>query len=124
MIRVDHINIATENLAETRAFFIDVLGLEEGPRPDFNFPGHWLYGGGRPIVHLQQAKRAVAPSRGSALNHAAFEVADLGPFAAKLDQRGIAYRTYQLPGAPMRQLFFEDPNGVMLELNAPAAASS
>ena len=68
MIRlIDHVNIATEKLQETRDFFVEVLGLEEGWRPEaFGFQGHWLYAGGRPIVHLQQAKGPVVTSRESA----------------------------------------------------------
>lgn len=120
MIRViDHVNIATENLAQTRDFFVDVLGLEEGPRPDFGFPGYWLYAGGRAIVHLQQAKGPVVASRESALNHAAFEVSDLDAVAARLKARGVAYQSFAPPGGQVRQLFLEDPNGVFVELNSP-----
>jgi catechol 2,3-dioxygenase-like lactoylglutathione lyase family enzyme len=119
MIRViDHINIATEKLAQTRDFFVEVLGFEEGPRPDFGVPGYWLYAGGRAIVHLQLARGPVSASRESALNHAAFEVSDLDALAARLDKRGVAYRMNQSPGAPVRQIFLEDPNGVLLELNS------
>jgi catechol 2,3-dioxygenase-like lactoylglutathione lyase family enzyme len=119
MIRViDHVNIATEKLAETRDFFVDALGLEDGPRPNVNIEGHWLYANGRAIVHLQRAKGPVAPSRDSALNHAAFEVADLDAVAARLDARGVAYRKFDIADAPVRQLILEDPNGVMVELNA------
>ena len=78
MIRlIDHVNIATPDLKTTRDFFVDVLGLEEGARPDFGLPGYWLYAGGRAIVHLQLANGRVVPSQQSALNHSAFEVADL-----------------------------------------------
>jgi catechol 2,3-dioxygenase-like lactoylglutathione lyase family enzyme len=120
MIRlVDHINIATDNLAETRAFFVDLLGLEEGPRPDFGVEGYWLYAAGRPIVHLQRARGPAGPSSVSALNHAAFEVGDLDAMAARLDAAGVSYRLMQLPGAAVRQMFLEDPNGVMIELNSP-----
>lgn len=120
MIRViDHVNIATQRLEETRAFFVDALGLEEGPRPDFGFPGYWLYAAGRAIVHLQLASEPVGPSATSALSHAAFEVADLDAVAARLDAHGIAYRADAPPGGPVRQLFLEDPNGVLVELNAP-----
>jgi catechol 2,3-dioxygenase-like lactoylglutathione lyase family enzyme len=120
MIRlIDHVNIATDKLQETRDFFVEVLGLEEGARPDFGFEGYWLYAGGRPIVHLQKARGPVVPSRESVLNHAAFEVGDLDELAARLDAHGVAYRMIELPGAPVRQIFLEDPNGVMVELNSP-----
>jgi catechol 2,3-dioxygenase-like lactoylglutathione lyase family enzyme len=125
MIRViDHINIATQKLTQTRDFFVEVLGLEEGPRPDFGFPGHWLYAGGRPIVHLQQSQAPVSASRASALNHAAFEVEDLGSLVDRLDQHGVDYRMTQVPGAPVSQVFLEDPNGVLLELNSRRAAAA
>jgi catechol 2,3-dioxygenase-like lactoylglutathione lyase family enzyme len=121
MIRlIDHVNIATEKLAETRDFFVEVLGLEEGPRPDFGgFEGFWLYAGGRPIVHLQRARGPAGPSSVSALNHAAFEVSDLDAMAARLDAHGVDYKMMQVPGAPVRQMFLQDPNGVMVELNSP-----
>lgn len=124
MIRlIDHVNIATENLAKTRDFFVDVLGFEDGPRPDCGFPGYWLYAGGRAIVHLQLARDPVLPSRGSALNHAAFEVGDIDAVAARLDQRGVAYRMNQVPDSAVRQIFLEDPNGVLVELNSSRTAA-
>jgi len=49
---IDHINIGTHRLEETRAFFRDVLGLTEGWRPDFPFGGAWLYAGDGAVVHL------------------------------------------------------------------------
>lgn len=123
MIRlIDHVNIATEKLRETRDFFVEVLGLEEGPRPDFGFEGYWLYAEGRPIVHLQKARGPVVPSSRSVLNHAAFEVGDLDAVAKALDRHGVSYRSFALPGGPVRQLFLEDPNGVIVELNAPRVA--
>ena len=37
-----HIAIKTENLAATRKFWTDIIGLREFPRPDFGYPGAWL----------------------------------------------------------------------------------
>jgi hypothetical protein len=33
-------------------FYEDVLGFVNGPRPQFNFPGAWLYSAGHPVLHL------------------------------------------------------------------------
>ena len=44
---LDHFNIRTRNLAETVGFYEDVLGLEKGPRPNFAFPGAWMYSEGK-----------------------------------------------------------------------------
>ncbi|MBT2305108.1 hypothetical protein J7E70_32375 [Variovorax paradoxus] len=32
-----------EKLARLRHYYVDVLALTDGPRPDFSFPGHWFY---------------------------------------------------------------------------------
>ena len=44
---VHHLNIATQDLALTVAFYTDILGLVDGPRPNFPSKGHWLYVGDR-----------------------------------------------------------------------------
>jgi catechol 2,3-dioxygenase-like lactoylglutathione lyase family enzyme len=36
-----HIAIKTDNLAATRRFWTDIIGLKEFPRPDFGYPGAW-----------------------------------------------------------------------------------
>jgi catechol 2,3-dioxygenase-like lactoylglutathione lyase family enzyme len=118
MIRhIDHINIASRDIKATRDFFVDVLGLEDGPRPATDIPGHWLYVGGHPLIHVQQARGPVAPSRESALNHVAFEVEDFDAIANELDRRGIAYRTNALPEMSFRQIVIDDLTGVVVELN-------
>ena len=119
---VDHINIATQKLQETRDFFVEVLGLTEGYRPPFDFPGYWLYAGESPVVHMQAAPDAVSASKLSALNHFAFAVSDLDALIAKLDAHGVHYRVVTVPGTSFRQAFLDDPNGVRVELNEAAAA--
>ena len=50
-----HIAIKTENLAATRKFWTEIIGLREFPRPDFGYPGAWLgcpQPGGLAIVHV------------------------------------------------------------------------
>ena len=51
-LALDHVNIRTRRLSVLRAFYTDVLGLKDGPRPPFGHPGAWLYAGDHPIVHL------------------------------------------------------------------------
>ena len=61
---LDHINIRTADLAGTKAFFMDVLGLSEGWRPAFPFPGAWLYAGEKDVVHLVTIETPLAASAG------------------------------------------------------------
>jgi catechol 2,3-dioxygenase-like lactoylglutathione lyase family enzyme len=67
------------------------------------------------VVHIQQAIGPVGPSGASALNHAAFEVADFDAQLARLEAHGVAYDLTCVPGTTLRQAFFLDPNGVRLE---------
>ena len=114
---LDHINIGTDKLDETVAFFRDVLGLTVGWRPDFPFGGAWLYAGETAIVHLVQLDAARKPSSEAALDHFAFRIDDYEATLAKLDAAGVKYRPIDIAGTPIRQLFVRDLNGVNIELN-------
>lgn len=120
--QVDHINVVTERLEETRAFYVEALGLTVGWRPPFQVEGYWLYAGRHPVVHIQQATVPVGGSAACALNHAAFTVEDLDALLARLEARGVPFTVRNVPGTRDRQAFFEDPNGVRLEFNCRAAA--
>ncbi|MDR3513847.1 MAG: VOC family protein [Caulobacteraceae bacterium] len=116
ILDLNHVNIVTQKLKETRDFFVDVLGLVEGPRPDLGFDGYWLYAGDKAVIHLQSLDRAPG-GRGAAgpLDHAAFDVADLAAAKARLTERGVPFREIVSP--PRGQLFLNDPNGVRIELS-------
>lgn len=118
MIRtLDHINIRTTDIDGTRRFFVELLGLSEGWRPAFPFPGVWLYAGEQAVVHVVGVDAAAQPSKGSALDHAAFTVDDFEAAKARLDAAGVSYRETATPEGGTRQLFFTDPNGVVIELD-------
>jgi catechol 2,3-dioxygenase-like lactoylglutathione lyase family enzyme len=114
---LDHINIGTVHLEETRAFFRDVLGLTEGWRPDFPFPGAWLYAGDTAVVHLVGLPAGRRPSSEAALDHFAFRIDDFDDTVRRLDAAGLTYRAIQIPGTEIQQIFLRDPNGVNIELN-------
>lgn len=119
MIRgLDHINIGTHRLKETTAFFEDVLGLKLGWRPDFPFGGAWLYAGETAVVHLVELAAPRGPSRAAALDHFALRIDDFEACKARLDAAGIDYRSVEIPGTDIRQIFITDLNGVNIELNA------
>ena len=119
VLGLDHAAIKTVRLEETRRFFEEVLNLSVGPRPDFDFPGYWLYAGGRDVVHLVQTDAAKTPSQVASINHFALRVADIDAAAADLSARGVAFEREDTPGGELHQLYIIDPNGVRIELNAP-----
>jgi catechol 2,3-dioxygenase-like lactoylglutathione lyase family enzyme len=114
---LDHINIRTSDLAATRAFLVDVLGLVEGWRPPFPFPGAWLYAGDKDVVHLVEVETPAADSAGSSLDHFAFDISDYDDALARVEKTGLKFRAVETPGTTVKQIFVRDPNGVTIELN-------
>ncbi|MGJ5134994.1 VOC family protein [Bradyrhizobium oligotrophicum] len=120
---LDHFNIRTRNLAETVRFYEDVLGLENGARPNFAFPGAWMYSEGRPVVHLvdiSPTSEAQKPDSG-VVHHVAFVSRGFAGMKARLAEKGMPFEARQVPGGELWQIFVRDPNGVMIELNYEAA---
>jgi catechol 2,3-dioxygenase-like lactoylglutathione lyase family enzyme len=102
-----------------RHFYVDVVGLVEGWRPPFPFPGHWLYLNEHPVLHLvedESAKPASGP-RNSALDHVAFSCSNLSEFEVRLREFGVEYRRTLVPGTTQVQLFVSDPSGNGVEFN-------
>lgn len=120
---LDHFNIRTRKLAETVRFYEDVLGLEKGARPNFAFPGAWMYSEGKAVVHLvdiSATDEAQKPDSG-VVHHVAFVSSGFDGMAQRLKSRGMKYDARQVPGGELWQIFVNDPNGVMIELNYDAA---
>ena len=120
---LDHFNIRTRQLEATVKFYQDILGLENGDRPNFSFPGAWMYSEGRPVVHLvdiSPTDEQQKPDSG-VVHHVAFASRDFNGMKARLQSKGMAFDTRQVPGGELWQIFVRDPNGVMIELNYEAA---
>ncbi|MGJ5177501.1 VOC family protein [Bradyrhizobium oligotrophicum] len=120
---LDHFNIRTRNLAATVGFYEDVLGLENGDRPNFAFPGAWMYSEGRAVVHLvdiSSTAEAQKPDSG-VVHHVAFVSRGFAGMKARLAAKGMPFDARQVPGGELWQIFVRDPNGVMIELNYEAA---
>jgi len=121
MIRgLDHVNVCTDDLPATRAFYVDLLGLTEGPRPAFGIDGLWLYAGDAPIVHIV-LEGSARPARG-AIDHFSFAVADFDAALARMTAAGVPYAAADIPGGFGKQAFITDPNGVTVELTWRTAA--
>ncbi|WP_323800249.1 VOC family protein [Parasphingorhabdus sp.] len=124
---LDHVNIITDDLAGTTRFFVELFDLDVRNGPEPLPPEHvqWLYDdSGRAIFHInskdmQQAYRRETrsgPTTG-AIHHVALDCTDHKAFIARLEAHGIDYRLNDIPSISLKQLFFSEPNGVLLELN-------
>jgi catechol 2,3-dioxygenase-like lactoylglutathione lyase family enzyme len=117
---MNHFTVLTSDLDATKAFYIDLLGLSEGFRPDLGFPGAWLYVDDQAILHIVAGRGVPANPRG-VIDHMAFSARDLQAVAARLTERGIEYRLNRLPTTGDWQLFCIDPNGARVELDFAAS---
>lgn len=131
---LQHILIQSADLEGTKDWWVDVLGLEVGPHPDFRVPVYWLYLKGRDVLHVTTGGKDASENRkryagqeseatygSGVVDHIAFHATGLDDMMARLDARGVAYKQRQITDRNLYQLFLFDPNGVKVELNFPAA---
>ena len=118
-MNIDHFTIAAPMslLDDVKAFYCQGLGLEDGPRPDFGIRGYWLYGDGKPIVHLLESDNHFRPERQQYFDHVAFAMQDLPGYTERLDQLGVEYSVNHIPDYNMSQVFCHDPCGNGVEAN-------
>ena len=87
---MNHFTILTDDVAKTVDFYRDLLGLTNGPRPPFEFPGAWLYAGEEPILHVIGG-RPSEELRAGVIDHMAFSANDLSDTLALLASRNIPH---------------------------------
>ena|SRR5690554_50170 len=121
ILGMDHFTIVTTELEATRCFYVDLIGLEKGPRPQFPVDGLWLYANGKAILHVISVNSMPNPRRG-VLDHMAFSAQGLSSVLDRLDQFEVPYRIIRAPGDERTwQVFFKDPNQVDVELDFDAS---
>jgi catechol 2,3-dioxygenase-like lactoylglutathione lyase family enzyme len=126
---MEHVLVLSDDIEATRDFYCQVVGLNVGERPSLEFPGYWLYAGGVPCVHVAERRSYLKhaawlgltvphePPGAGSVDHIAFNASDYESVVARLEQGGVAAVRNTIPGGALRQLFFEDPNGVRVEIN-------
>ena len=124
---LDHVNIITDDLDGTAAFYADLLGLErrDGPPPLTPTTAQWMYDAeDRAIIHINSLDcmraydREITPGElTGALHHVALRLTGYEETRARLDARGADYQENLVEAIGLRQIFTADPNNVLLELN-------
>ena len=107
---LDHVNVRTSRVQAMREWYVRVLGMVDGDRPPFPFPGAWLYVGPNPVVHLVgvDAEPANADPK---LEHFALSAKGLKEFRANLDKCGEKYDVRVVPKIGIVQFNIWDPDG-------------
>jgi catechol 2,3-dioxygenase-like lactoylglutathione lyase family enzyme len=126
---MEHVLVLSDDIEATREFYCDIVGLRVGERPPLSFGGYWLYAGEVPCLHIAERQSYLThaaqlglaisrepPGTGS-VDHIAFNANDYDRVRRRLTVNGVRSVPNCVPGAGLRQLFFEDPNGVRVEIN-------
>jgi catechol 2,3-dioxygenase-like lactoylglutathione lyase family enzyme len=140
---LNHFSIRTLDLPACERFYCDALGMRVGPRPPFPFPGLWLYPAettdyAQAAVHIIGIDRSdpeglkqylgdrdEASLHGTgSVDHIAFFGTGLATMLARLKAAGLEVRERQVPLLGLHQVFVDDPNGVVVELNFPASEAA
>jgi catechol 2,3-dioxygenase-like lactoylglutathione lyase family enzyme len=136
--KLAHYSIRASNLEASRKFYSDVMGFRVGYRPDFPFPGVWLYQSDDEseygIVHiigpaisgstgLEQylGERSTQGSNDTgAFDHIAFSATGWREMRGRLLELKVDFQERTVPSLGLQQVFLQDPAGVTIELNYPA----
>ena len=121
---IDHVTLIVKDVEASRQFYVNVLGMQDVPRPAFDFGGAWFQAGAT-LIHLIEEHPASGPAgypvevlkKSSRNHHFAFEVEDANAAADSLKALG-----YELIDEPKHrpdgavQMFVADPDGHVVEL--------
>lgn len=125
---IDHVNIRTPDVPATSRFFADVLGMAVIDTPGIpdRTKAAWVCDAeGRAVIHLGTAEvvypwetnpTAAAPGSGR-VHHVALRCAGYAAIRQRLVDRGLPFRSNEISEIGLRQLFVDEPNGIMFELN-------
>jgi catechol 2,3-dioxygenase-like lactoylglutathione lyase family enzyme len=117
IVGMNHFTVIAEDPQKTLDFYVGLLGLTVGHRPQLGFAGAWLYAGGDSAVLHLYFDRAVPAQRAGVIDHMAFSATGLAGVKARLDQAGWKYDLRRQAGAGTWQMFMHDPNGARVELD-------
>ncbi|MFY9261495.1 MAG: VOC family protein [Gallionella sp.] len=117
LLALHHVTFITTDLARSRTFYQDLLGLQPDPqRPPMRFDGVWYELAAGQQLHLMLLPNVeaglVRPAHGGRDRHVAFAVADLDALIAKLQTAAIPYTLSQ---SGRLALFCRDPDDNALE---------
>ncbi|MDR5756039.1 VOC family protein [Caballeronia sp. LZ035] len=119
-MQLDHVTVVAPHCDALMRFFVDIAGMEVGPRPPFGVGGYWLYLSGRPVVHLIAGGMDAPAQRPCAtrIDHVALRIDDADEWRSllqRLDSHGYAYQLADVPLSRERQLFVRLAPAVVVE---------
>jgi catechol 2,3-dioxygenase-like lactoylglutathione lyase family enzyme len=114
--RINHVSVNARDLPESVGFYVELLGAEPIPTPNFGLPVQWLALG---HTQLHLFERDLRPT---SHHHFAITVDDVEPVYRAAERRGAFDRQafgnhlVELPGDVV-QLYLRDPAGNLVEID-------
>ncbi len=123
---LDHVNIITDDLDGTAHFYAELFGLDQRDAPPPLTPqtAQWMFDdSGRAILHINSTDcprtydREVMPGPTGSIHHIALNCSGYEEMMARLQTQELNFQINIVEAIGLRQIFTQDPNGVLLELN-------
>jgi len=118
--QINHVSVNARDLKASVEFYVELLGAEPIPTPNFGLPVQWLALGD---TQLHLFERALAPT---SHHHFGITVDRLEPVYRAAERRGafdfesFGNHLVLLPGDVV-QLYVRDPAGNLVEIDQPGA---
>ncbi|WDF05776.1 VOC family protein [Shouchella hunanensis] len=115
---IHHISLVVTDIEKAKAFYGDVLRLQQLKRPPFTFVGLW-YALGQQQLHLIEDGQLKLREKETSINtrgrHVAFHVSDFDETVRHLHNQGVLYIEKRYSTSGFHQVFINDPDGNTIE---------
>ncbi len=118
---IHHVSVIVRDLERAKAFYAEVLGLQEIERPPYSLAGAWFaVGGCGHQLHLTVREDISLIEGGidTRDDHFAIRVESYRDALAWLDRSGVEYQASGRTMAGFPQIFLMDPDRNIVEINA------
>jgi catechol 2,3-dioxygenase-like lactoylglutathione lyase family enzyme len=119
---LNHVAVCVTDIARSKRFYSEVLGLKEVARPSFPFDGAWYELADGRQFHLIVHDRPLTLRGTTEIDlrdgHLAFGVEDFDAAVAHLRTAAVECVVRPENVTPWKQIYFTDPDGNVIELNA------
>lgn len=114
ILDLNHIALAVSDVPASIRFYEEVVGLEQKPRPAFDFEGAWFALGETRELHLLEGldHEVHEHPRGS---HFAIEVDEFEAWQRHLEEKNATIVNINIRPDGAKQIFFEDPDRHVVE---------
>ncbi|QDU82079.1 Metallothiol transferase FosB [Polystyrenella longa] len=123
---IDHVTLVSKDMEKSRHFYVDVLGMEDVPRPAFSFAGKWFQAG-ETMIHIIEQHDQSGPAGNQDVS--GYTETRTHHFAFLVDDALSAQEVLNANKVPIvcpakkrpdgaTQVFVLDPDGYVVELSS------